>query len=207
MSSVLLGLLAGLVPLGQQDTIGTTRVAVVDVPAVSGRYKRTADLEAQFEQDRAAFGKQRDEMRQQIETTGRALQEQFKPGTREFQERRKQLAMMEAELQWFVESEAERIERSLAGSLRSIYRDIEAAVRDVAEERKVEVVLAIDKLPPEPPATTAQARQQIVLQKVIYWHPKVDLTDAVVARVNSTYQASLLAPQPGDAKPSQPAGG
>lgn len=182
---------AGLATLGQPTSggFGSTRVAVLNVPAVSERYLRTSDLEARFDQQRAKFNQQRDALREKIERATRSLQEEFKPGTTEFEERRKQLAVLEAELQWFVETEGQKTEEGLASSLRSIYGDIEAVVREVAEERGIDVVLASDQLPDDPPGSTRQARQQIVLQKVVYWNPRVDLTDEVVARLNAKYKS------------------
>ncbi len=175
---------------GQTNSIGTTRVAVVNVGLVSERYLKTSALEAQFEQKRAQLNEQRIAMEEQVDRTRRSLQEELKPGTSEFNERRKQLAMQEAELQWFMESEGQLIEQGLAVSLRAIFDDIQAAVREVAEEMRVELVLAVDQLPKEAPAKTGQARQQIMLQKVVYFHPQVDITDAVVAKLNASHKAA-----------------
>lgn len=191
----------GLTTIGQQDRFGSTRVAVVDVPAVSERYLRTSDLEARFEQRRVKFNRERDALREKIERAGRSLQEEFKPGTGEYGERRKQLAMLEAELQWFMETEGEKIERHLAGSLRSIYDDIQAIVGEVAKEQGIDVVLAADRMPEETPRATTQARQQIVLQKVVYWSPRVDLTDEVVTRLNTEYKARRVTVPSGPARP------
>jgi len=187
------------VALGQ--TTGSTRVAVVDVPAVSEQYFKTAELEAQFERRRVSLNKERDALREKIERTGRSLQEELKPGTQEYEQRLKQLAMYEAEMKWFVDSTGQRIEGELAGSLRMIYADIQIAVRSVAEKNGIDMVLAADRLPQESPKTTAQARQQIVLQKVLFWNPSVDLTAQVVALLNQGHTPPPDAPTQGLAKP------
>lgn len=174
---------------GQTSPMGTTRVAVVNVGTVSEKYLRTAELEAKFEQKRVALNAQRIALEEKIERTRRSLQEELKPGTPEFNERRKQLAMLDAELQWFMESEGQGIEFELAQSLRQIFGDIQLAVREVAKEQKIDLVLSTDQLPPETPPKTAQARQQILLQKVLYFAPQTDITDQVVARVNSIHKA------------------
>ena len=191
---------AAFTTIGQAGAGGFTppKVAVVNIPAISERYLRTRDLEAQFEERRTRLTQQRDAMQERIQRTGRSLQEELKPGTSEFEQRRKQLAMLEAELQWFIETEGQKIEQGLAGSLRSIYRDIQTAVRVVAEEKGVDLVLAADQIPNDPPQSTTQVRQQIVLQKVVYWSPRMDLTDDVVARLNADYTAR---------RPDSPSGG
>jgi len=169
---------------------GGVSVAVVDVPAVSERYQGTKELEAVFEQRRVKFNQERDALRERVEKLRRSLQEELKPGSAEFEERRKQLVMLEAEMQWYNDSQGQLIEAGLASSLHQIYNDIHAAVSDVAEANGIDIVLAADRLPPESPPTTQQARQQILLQKVIYWAPNVDITAAVVEHLNAKYQAA-----------------
>lgn len=199
MSPLSLCISLSVCSLGQQAPYGPTRVAVVDVPAVSERYHGTKDLEAQFEQHRVKFNEQRGALQMKIEQARRSLTEELKPGTQVFAERRKQLVMLEAELQWFVDAQGQQIEFGLAQSLRRIYADIREAVTELAEERGIDVVLAADRLPPEAPPTTQQARQQIVLQKVVFWSPRVDLTEEVITRLNAAYQARQLSPPGGGA--------
>ncbi len=203
MALVSLCITAVLSILGQPATggFGSARVAVVDIPAVSQRYLRTADLEAQFEQHRIKFTEQRDVLRQKIERTARSLQEEFKPGSEEFEVRRKQLVLLEAELQWYVETEGQKLEAPLAASLRQIYSDIRVAVRDVAKERDIDIVIAADRLPEDTPRTTAQARQQILLQKVVYWTLRVDITEEVLRRLNADHKARRMTAPSGPARP------
>ena len=95
--------------------------------------------------------------------------------------------MQEAALQWFVESEGQKIEMGLANALLGIYIDIQAAVYEIAQQHQIDIVLAADQLPNEAPQSPTQVRQQIALQKVVFWSPRVDLTDQVVARLNEKY--------------------
>ena len=200
--------MAAFVTVGQANPTGgtnsldqPTKTAVVDVPAVSAGYLKTKDLEAQLERRNTALLQERNTLREKIERTGRSLQEELKPGTSEFEQRRKQLALYEAEMEWFVDSIGRMLEREVAATLRSIYEDIHAVVRTVAEERGIDVVVAADRLPPDPAQGATQARQQIIMQKVLYWSPRVDLTEEVIARLNASYQREKTNPTPGLAKP------
>lgn len=174
--------------VGQGGALGSAKVAVVDIPVVSEQYQKTKDLEAAFEQRRVQFNAQRDGLKDKMDRTNRSLQEEFKPGSAEHDERKKQLAVYEVELQWFVETEGQRIEEELAKSLRVIYNDIHTVVQQVAEEHGIDVVLAADRLPQEAARSATQARQQIVLQKVVYWNPRVELTDEVIKKLNEKYK-------------------
>lgn len=204
MNTMLLSASLAIAALGQPSGGGVT-VAVVDVPAVSEQFQGTKDLEAAFEQRRVQFNQEREALREKIDKTRRSLQEELKPGTAEFEARRKELMMLEAELQWFNESKGQEIEGGLADSLHRIYNDIHAAVAEVAEANNIHIVLAADRLPPESPPTTQQARQQILLQKTLYWSPSVDITAAVVAHLNEKYKAAQEANKGGSgaAKPPQ----
>lgn len=177
------------------------RVAVVSIPAISEKYQKTADLEARFDVIRRRLSQDRDARKDKIERLKRSLQEELKPGTEEYSQRRKELAMEEAEMQWFVESEGQKVDHGLGDSLREIYQDIQASVREVAEEKGYDIVLASDQLPDAPADSAQQVRQQILLQKVIYWNPRVDLTADVVAKLNERYKAQ---PAKNDAPPSAP---
>jgi Skp family chaperone for outer membrane proteins len=202
--------IALVLAVGPQLAQGDTKVAVVNVAGVSEKYAKTADLEAQFDAVRRKLNQERDAMKDKIEKANRSLQEELKAGTDEFRARRKQIALMEAELQWFVESEGQKVEKGLAESLRSIYADIQAVVREIAQEKKIDIVVAADQLPAETPDSANQVRQHILLQKVLFWNPSVDVTDEVVARLNTRYKASAPASGPitiesAQIKPKEPA--
>jgi Skp family chaperone for outer membrane proteins len=181
------------------------KIAVVNVATVSEKYQKTSDLEAQFDALRKRLGQERDAMKDKLDRANRSLQEELKPGTEEYRLRKKEIAMLEAELQWFIDNEGQKVEKGLAESLRSIFDDIQSAVREVAEEQGVEIVLAADKLPGDSPDSPAQARQMILLQKVLYWKPEVDLTDAVIARLNKNYKPTAGAAPAATGNPKRPA--
>jgi len=179
----------------QSASWASTNVAIVNIPAVSERYKRTADLEARFEVRRNELNQQRDQLRAKLERAARSLQEELKPGTDAFESRQKEAALLDAELKFFIESAGRKIEQELAGSLRSIFDDIQSVVEDIAREQGIDVVLAADQMPTGKAGSTIQVRQQIVLQKVLFWSPNLDLTDEVVTRLNAQYAKQRSQPQ------------
>lgn len=181
------------------------KIAVVNVATVSEKYQKTSDLETQFDALRKRLGQERDVLKDKLDRANRSLQEELKPGTEEYRLRKKEIAVMEAELQWFIDNEGQKVEKSLAESLRSIFDDIQSAVREVAEEQGVEIVLAADKLPGESPDSPAQARQMILLQKVLYWKPEVDLTNAVIDRLGKNYKPATGVTPAAAENPKRPA--
>jgi len=209
-------MLLGIVAFSCLTTVtakGATTVGVINIASASEKYKKTGDLESQFDALRKRLGAERDALKDKIDKANRSLQEELKPGTEEFRQRVKDIAIMEAELKWFIESESQKVERGLAESLRGIFTDIHAVVREVAEEKGIDVVLAADNLPTDAPDSPNQVRQHILLQKVLYWKPGVDITDVVIERLNARYKAAgAAAPitiespviKPKDAPPKKP---
>lgn len=169
---------------------GEPTVAVVNVAVVSEQYHKTGDLETQFDALRDQLNTEHQALRDKAERTARSLREEFKPGTADFNARRKDLAMQKAEIEYFVEMSGLQVEGGLAKSLRTIYDDIQAVVEKLAEEKGVDVVLAVDRLPDEGPNSPNAIRQQIMLQKVLYWNPRLDMTAEVVSRLNARYKAT-----------------
>lgn len=188
MNVTLMGLAALCAVFGQTGT-QTTRVAVINVPKVSEQYARTADLEADFDERRRVFQERRTAARDKIDRHRRSLREDFKPGTPEFEQRRKELWLLEANAKYYEESESENLEKGLAQALHTIYTDIQRTVEVVAKDRGIDVVLACDEFGKDPAVSANAVRQQIMLQKVIYWNPQVDITAEVVTRLNIAYAA------------------
>ena len=62
-----------LISLGQPGTAPATTVAIVNVPAVSERYKKTGDLEAKFEQRRVRFIQQREKLQEKMDQLNKNL--------------------------------------------------------------------------------------------------------------------------------------
>lgn len=181
-----------------------TRIAVVNIPVISEKYTKTKDLETSFDARRKELNIQRDAKRDKIERLQRSLREELKPGTDTFIQRQKELVMAEAEMQWFVDFESIKVERGLADALRGIYQDIQTIVREVANDSGIDVVLSSDFLPESLPESSAQLRQQILLQKVVYFNPRLDITDEVVIRLNAKYESQKRNSGVGSAAPLVP---
>ncbi len=179
---------------------GATTVAVVDVPKVHEGYARTIELEAQFDDARRGFNEEVENRRARIERDSRALQE-FKPGTADFQERRKQIAQLDFDLRYYTESKQAQLEQSLSESLLLIHMDVQAIIKVVADERQIDVVVAGEAFPEGLPESAAALKNQILLQKVLYWNPRVDITSEVIVRLNSQYEQQRGSTKPQSARP------
>jgi Skp family chaperone for outer membrane proteins len=183
----LLGLMMSLA-IPAQTGAAEPKVAVVNVPLVSDGYERTGDLEQEFEVLRVRFNEERNRRAEEINKKRQQVTEQFKPGTEDFLKRQEEIMTLEARLKFFEQSEGAKLEMEIASSLRKLFEDIKRMVSIVATERGFDVVLAAEQLPPEVPDANV-LKNQILMQKVLYYSPRVDLTSEVASRLNSEYQA------------------
>lgn len=188
-------MMMGLVAVAQT---APPKVAVVDVPLVSDAYARTGDLEQEFEVLRLKFNEERKRRGEEILKKREQVAAQFKPGTEDFLKRQEEIMMLEARLKFFEQSEGVKLEIAITTSLRTLFEDIKRMISIVATEKGFDVVLAAEQLPAQIPDANA-LKNQILMQKVLYFNPRVDLTSEVSARLNSEYQARKArtpAPQP-----------
>lgn len=170
-----------------QASAPATKVAVVDVPAVSDAYYKKTALEDDFEAMRAKFREQVDKEKKEIETLRRSMEEQFKPGTPDFEQRKEEGVLRETRLKLYMEREGGNLDGIVNASLRSIFEDIHKVVGKVAEEDGLDIVLAKDELPVEKPNSSDVLRQQIMLHKVMYFRPSLNITAKVIQRLNDEY--------------------
>jgi len=206
MSSVCAAyMMAAVWAAGQQA--GQPGVAVINLPHVFERYQMTRDLEQFFEEKRQSFTQEAQKKRDDVTMKRNALS-QFKPGTVDFNERRKNLTQAEIEFQvWLETLEAELKEEHKAWLL-SLYDDVQRVVGKLAQERGFDLVLSYNENLEEDAPDSVALRQQILLRTVLFASERVDLTQPALERLDAEYQkrgggAALRAPKP-ESVPSPP---
>jgi len=176
---------AGFFPLSLAQAEDGVRVGVIDVAKVFGDYQMTSDLESVFDGEQKKVGEQRDARRKDLETQRKAL-EAFVPGTPDHKERYEQMVRADVEFQVWLGMQDRFLKDEHMRRLRQIYEDVRLAVKAVADKRGLELVLTFDQLTTEAPDSVA-LRQQILLQKVIYFSDRIDVTTEVLQTVNESY--------------------
>ncbi len=162
-------------------------MAVVNVEELFARYKRPAALEKQIRERQQEIIKEAEGRRAALEQQRQALQA-FKPGTPDYQEKRVALRREEIEFQVWRTLADEEIKQRHKDSFRSIYDDVRRGVAKVAKQKGLQIVLTYDTLAEDAPDSQA-LRQQILLQKVVYWEPQLDITEEVLKVINDEFDA------------------
>ncbi len=163
-----------------------TKVAVINVEEVFAKYRRPAVLEEEIRARQKGFVDEADQRRQAIDRKRQALQA-YKPGTPDHDAKAREIRRDEIEFQVWRTLGEEEIKLQHKNSFRLIYDDVRAGVAALAKERGIDLVLTYDTLTDEAPDSQS-LRQQILLQKVIYWSPHVDITADVIERINATFE-------------------
>lgn len=161
----------------------------------------TVDIERVFAQieERVAAEGTLDTVRQQArsETEAkaralRALEEELElhPTTSDkYQEILERLSLQAHDYRAFVEFSRRKIEFEEAQTLRRIYGSIKAAIRDEASSNGYDIVFVNDSLGEVPMADVAETSRQISARRMLYTNPALDITDAIVARMNAAFKA------------------
>lgn len=162
-------------------------LAVLDVARVFEQYEMTRDLERLFDEQRRALAAEADKRRESMDQMRRALAA-FDPASEDFARREQELVKAEVDFQVWSTYEERRLKNNHKNWLMHIYRNTQSVVADVAKSRGFDLVITYDRLADDAPDSTT-LRQQILLQKVIYHSDRVDITEDVLKKLNSAYQA------------------
>ena len=165
-----------------------TRVAVCDVVALFKEYQKAKDLLAQLDtrgkQIKAEDANRAKEIQQLRESLGALV-----AGSKEYQARLTQMKKLTVERAVWQKLSEDEILADHRMLTEQMYREIVAAIEQVATERGFNVVIHRDSIDITS-QTTGELLNKIALRKCLYAEASLDLTDAVLKRVNDTYQAT-----------------
>lgn len=171
-----------------QNANAQSKIAVIDVAQVFESYDMTRDLESMFNAQRRQLAEEAEQRRSSIEQMRRGLAA-FDPASTDFATREQDLIRAEVEFQvWSTHSE-QRLKTNHKRWLLAIYRNTQATVSRLSNERNIDLVLTYDRLTEDAPDSVT-LRQQILLQKVIYHHSRIDITSEVLNRLNNEYKST-----------------
>jgi Skp family chaperone for outer membrane proteins len=129
----------------------------------------------------------------------------FQRGGADYEDRRRALMKLNVDANVWFKMEEEAIEQDRFHWTRVIYEQAVSAAGEVAKERGYGVVLQrMDFKPFEIEQRVQTLRRMIQERIVVYNVPEVDITDIVVRRLDSAYQASGGKKQLGPSPQSKP---
>lgn len=164
-----------------------TSVAVCDIMDLLNNYERAKDVVARLTTASERIQREGKARGEKIQETNQQL-DSLKLGSPEY---RKVLAEMEKDqvyLAAWLKMQTGRSMREHHRLTKLLYTDIRTAIGKVAKARGIQIVLAFNRRD-MPTNTSVQLAQLIDSRKVIWRDDAIDLTDAVLTKLNKDYKA------------------
>ena len=163
------------------------RVAVCDVVKVFNSYDRAEDLTAQLNERRNGIKAEAERRSKAIQAIQMEM-EGLVTGSTEYEQRFNDIQRLTIDRAAWLKFEEARALRDHHRLTREMYEEIVEVIGKTARQRGVDIVLyrMSAGLQSE---NTPQLLQEIERRKVLYAADRVDLTDAIMKRLNDSYRA------------------
>ena len=171
----------------QAPAPAATKIAVCDVGVIFTNYQKAKDLEMKFGERRNALKAEDDKRGKKIESIEQELREGLKANSKEYEDRLAEYTKLTIDRETWVKYEEVRATREYSRLSSEMFKDIQTVAGQVAIEKGFDVVLSNDA------ALTDQKTdvyRLIETKKVLYSSPAVDITNAVLAKLNEQYKAA-----------------
>lgn len=166
--------------------------AAVDVVRVFNEYQRQRDLTEEMRRHQDRLEKENQRRRDQIDSL-QATIDAMHPDDPTYAEKMRQLLQQQIDYKnWFDVNQA-AMAREVGIWTTRIYREITASVAEIAKSQGIALVLYKDQF--EPAGLDPEViREQIRSRKVLFAADTIDLTQAVLDRLNAQYRAQPQTP-------------
>jgi Skp family chaperone for outer membrane proteins len=162
------------------------RIAVCNVFTIYQNYQKAKDNLARLNQQKKTIQAEvqaRMKKAQEIADTLRLI----KKGSKAYEQQVQEMMRIQLETQAWEKLQTQLAMRRHQTMTREMDDEIMAAVSKVAGEYGVDVVMTPDATADE---EEADVLQRIGRRTILYWSDRVDMTDAVLKRLNDTYKNS-----------------
>jgi Skp family chaperone for outer membrane proteins len=177
-------LCAGLAAFAALSPDRPAVVATVDLERVFNSVDLQTRTEVRLQAMSEQLGARRDELRLEIEDLQAEL-ESFQPGSDAQIEVAGRIEEAIAEFRAWEGFAAIKLEAEQSKAMRDIYLSIREAAATLAKERGWDYVLVDDTVPTIQPGGAEQMQQQIGSRRFLYANGAFDVTDELVARLNT----------------------
>jgi Skp family chaperone for outer membrane proteins len=169
-------------------------IGIVNPAKNFNEMQETKDLKQKMESDRQAIQAEAKKRADDLEEAkkARAL---FTEGTDDFNKKNQEMIRKAVELQVWQEMIKADLARQQKTQMKNLFEKIEAATKEVAEAKKLDLVLVEQKIDlPSDPNTMEQInvdqlRNLINQRSVMYSNGKFDITNDVLASVDAKYKS------------------
>ncbi len=166
------------------------KLAVVSIQRVLSDCQEAKDINARMESAKKDFEAQGNERQKTLQQLRVSLND-LKPGTPQYEDRRKEFVQKVVEAKSWQEISQEDMQRQQKQNMRSIYEKIEQRVSEIAGKKGLDLVIPDSRQPfPETVDNISldQLRAFITSRTVLYAHPSIDISGEVIAALDAKYK-------------------
>jgi outer membrane protein len=168
-----------------------TKIGVVSIQRVLSDCQEAKDINVRMEAAKKDYDQTTAQKQKALADLRASLQTDLKPGTPQYEERRKEFVKQVVEAKSWQELQQEDLQRQQKQNMRSLYEKIEQAVSELAAKKGLDLVLP-DSRQPFPDSVDGvnidQLRDFIRSRTVLYAHPSIDISSEVVAQLDARYK-------------------
>ena len=189
--TVAVALLAMALPARLSTAQGNPQIATVNVGKIFNEMQETKDYKQKMESDRQAVQAEAKRRNDEIDEAKKA-RSLFNEGTEEFNKKNKDVIEKTLAAQVWQQLYQLELARQQKAQFRSLFEKIEEATKQVAEAKKLDLVIVDQKA--ELPLDLEQVDIKTLLnlmgqRNVLYTNGKFDITNEVLAKVDQNYKA------------------
>ncbi|MCD4825894.1 MAG: OmpH family outer membrane protein [Phycisphaerae bacterium] len=191
--AVVLAGVFGVLSLGQLraqnaggTAVGPTKVAVCDIVKVFREYQRAKDLTKELKKRTQAFATENTKRKTALDVLRNEM-EGFKAGSPEYEKIMRKLRGGIVEREVWGTMEKESLMRDHLRLTKEMYKEIKNTIAAVSKQSGVDLTLQLDPDLGNIPSAEAFIAQ-ISRNKVLYNTKQVDLTEAVLQKLNEAYR-------------------
>ncbi|WP_428387769.1 OmpH family outer membrane protein [Mucisphaera sp.] len=165
-----------------------TTVAVVDIQRVFNASEQKGDIDANMTQKGAALREEAQGYQERIAGMRNQL-DLYEVGSENHRSRVQEIQQAQFEAESWLKWEQAKLQMEQARFIKTLYNEAIDAIEDVSEANGIDMVFFRDGQLPDGFESPQQASAQIQQRKLIWASNDVDITDAVISRMNLNYQA------------------
>jgi Skp family chaperone for outer membrane proteins len=165
-----------------------TKTAVCDVVQIFTNYQRAKDLTAMLNEKREGLRSEDEKRKKVIEDLQKELEE-LKESSPEYDKRFQEMQKLLVDRDVWTRLQESLMLREHHRLTRDMYQDITKAVEQVAKEKGFQLVIFRERELP-PTENTQDLLRAIERRTVLYSDDNIDITEAVLAKLNETYRST-----------------
>jgi Skp family chaperone for outer membrane proteins len=163
-------------------------IACVDLSRVFAGLEMKKAADARMNEVAKAESARRDKQVAEIQALQAEIND-FKRDTPAYNDANRKLTDAAAKLRAIDEFGKRKMEFEAAQSVKTMYQAVKTTLADLGKEQGIDLVLLDDSTAPFDPSDPRPVTQQISARRTLWFNPSLDVTDALIKRMNDAYAA------------------